>query len=63
MKADAVAKNEEKNVREILICSGCERVITDPRESVRSRKSVMCVACYESLLNPFEKCCSGGAAI
>ena len=63
MKAEAVAIDEDKNVREIVRCSGCDRVLTNPKESVRSRKRVMCVSCYESLLNPFQKRCCSGAVI
>jgi hypothetical protein len=63
MKTQAFAKEEDGNSREILRCSGCDRVLTDSKESVRSRKQVMCVSCYESLLNPFPKCCSSGAVI
>jgi len=63
MKTDAVVKDAEKNTREIVTCSCCDRVLTNPKESVRSRKRVMCVSCYESLLNPFQKRCCSGAVI
>jgi len=63
MKADAVLKDDKNNIREVVTCSCCERVLTNPKESVRSRKRVICVSCYESLLNPFQKCCSSGAVI
>jgi hypothetical protein len=63
VKADAALKDDKSNISEIVTCSCCDRVLTNPKESVRSRKRVMCVTCYESLLNPFQKCCSGGAAI
>jgi hypothetical protein len=63
MKTDAVVKDAEKNTREIVTCSCCDRVLTNPKESVRSRQRVMCVSCYESLLNPFQKSCCSGAVI
>jgi formylmethanofuran dehydrogenase subunit E len=63
MKADAALKDDKTNIREIVTCSRCDRVLTNPKESVRSRKQVICVSCYESLLNPFQKSCCSGAAI
>jgi hypothetical protein len=63
MEADAVGKTEERPVAEVVTCSCCDRRMKNPSEWIRSRKSVMCVSCYESLLNPFPKCCSGGALI
>jgi hypothetical protein len=63
MKAEAVLKKDEKDARESVKCINCERMLKDPSEGVRSGKSVMCVSCYESLLNPFPKCCTGGAAM
>jgi len=63
MKAEALDARDSSNIRDTVKCSCCERTLSDPKEWVRSRKSVMCVTCYESLLNPFPKCCSGGAAI
>jgi hypothetical protein len=63
MKPDAVLKDDKRTVREIVTCSCCDRVLTNPKESVRSRKQVMCVSCYESLLNPFQKGCCSGAVI
>lgn len=63
MKAEAAPKEPENNIREIVNCSFCDRVLTNPNESVRSRKRVMCVSCYESLLDPFPKCCCSGAVI
>ena len=63
MKTEALDARDSSNIRDTVKCSCCERTLSDPKEWVRSRKSVMCVTCYESLLNPFPKCCSGGAAI
>jgi hypothetical protein len=63
MKSETRDLKDASAMREAVKCSCCERKLTDPKEWVRSRKSVMCVACYESLLNPYPKCCSGGAAI
>jgi len=63
MKDDAVPKEDKGNLRETVTCSCCDRVLTNPKESVRSHNRVICVSCYESLLNPFQKCCSSGAAI
>jgi hypothetical protein len=63
MKAEAVERDEEKKAEEIVKCSCCDRTLKNSSEAIRSRKSVMCVSCYESLLNPFPKCCSGGALI
>lgn len=63
MKADAALKERENDIREIVRCSCCDRVLTNPNESVRSRKRVMCVSCYESLLDPFQKPCCSGAVI
>lgn len=63
MGTEPVAKKVDKNASEILKCISCERTLKDPSEGVRSGKSVMCVSCYESLLNPFPKCCAGGAAL
>jgi len=63
MKAEAVVKKDEEKAEEVVKCGCCDRTLKNSSEWVRSRKSVMCVACYESLLNPFPKCCSGGALI
>lgn len=63
MKAEAVERDEEKKAEEIVRCSCCDRTLKNSSEAIRSRKSVMCVSCYESLLNPFPKCCNGGALI
>ncbi len=61
MKAETVDKKDAKMAE--VTCSCCDRVLTNPKEAVRSRKRVMCVSCYESLLNPFEKCCCNGAVV
>jgi hypothetical protein len=61
MEAEAVGKTEERPVEEVVTCSWCDRRMKNPSEWIRSRKRVMCVSCYESLLNPFPKCCNGGA--
>lgn len=61
MKTEGVDKKDEK--RAVVTCSCCDRVLNNPKETVHSRKRVMCVSCYESLLNPFEKCCCSGAAV
>jgi|GEM_PF-1271730 len=64
MKAEAVIrKSDDKKADEVIKCGSCERTLKSDSEWVRSRKSVMCVSCYESLLNPFAKCCSGGALL
>ncbi len=63
MKAEAAAKKEDRKTEEVVKCSSCDRTLKNDSEWVRSRQSVMCVTCYESLLNPFPKCCSGGALI
>jgi formylmethanofuran dehydrogenase subunit E len=63
MKPEAVGKEVETKIRESVRCSCCNRAITNPKESVRSRQRVMCVACYESLLNPSHHCCCSGAAV
>jgi hypothetical protein len=63
MKAEAVVKMDKKTPAEIVKCSYCDRILKNSSEWIRSRQSVMCVPCYESLLNPFPKCCTGGAAI
>jgi hypothetical protein len=63
MKAKAVVKRDGARPEEIVKCSSCGRTLKNSSEWIRSRKSAMCVPCYESLLNPFPKCCSGGAAI
>jgi hypothetical protein len=63
MKADTALKNDTSNTRETVTCSCCDRVITNPKDSVHSRQRVICVSCYESLLNPFQKSCCSGAAI
>jgi hypothetical protein len=64
MKAEAVIKkSDDKKADEVIKCSSCDRTLKSASEWVRSRKSVMCVSCYESLLNPFSKCCSGGALL
>jgi hypothetical protein len=63
MKADAALKNDTRDTRDMITCSCCDRVITNPKESVHSRQRVICVSCYESLLNPFQKICCSGAAI
>ena len=63
MKTEAILNEDKSAIREIVTCSCCDRVITNPKESVRSRKRTICVTCYESMLNPFQKCCSGGAAV
>jgi len=59
MKTEALDDRDASTIRDTVKCSCCERTLSDPREWVRSRKSVMCVACYENLLNPLAKCCSG----
>jgi len=61
MKAEAAFIKDEKKAEEGVKCSCCDRPLKNSSEWVRSRKSVMCVSCYESLLNPFPKCCSGSA--
>jgi hypothetical protein len=63
MKDDAVLKKDESNRRTIVTCSCCDRVLTNPKEFVHSRKRVICASCYESLLNPFQKRCCSGAVI
>ena len=63
MKSEAAAKEAEKNAPEVVTCSRCERVLTNPKEAVHSRKRVLCVACYENLLDPFHHPCCSGAAI
>ena len=63
MKAEALVKKDEKKAEDVVKCSCCDRTLKNASEWVRSRKSVMCVSCYESLLNPFPKCCGGGALI
>ena len=63
MKAEAVERVEDKKTEEIVKCSCCDRTLKNSSEAIRSRKRVMCVSCYESLLNPFPKCCNGGALI
>lgn len=63
MQADAVVKKIEERAEEVVKCSYCDRTLKNPSEGVRSRKSVMCASCYESLLNPFPKCCSGSALV
>jgi protein-arginine kinase activator protein McsA len=64
MKAEAVIrKSDDKKADEVVKCGSCERTLKSDSEWVRSRKSVMCASCYESLLNPFAKCCSGGALL
>lgn len=63
MKTEAIIKKDEKKAEEAVKCSCCDRTLKSASEWVRSRKSVMCVSCYESLLNPFPKCCSGSAFV
>lgn len=63
MKAEGVEKKDQEKAEEIVRCSSCDRTLKNASEAIRSRKSVMCVPCYESLLNPFPKCCNGGALI
>lgn len=63
MRIEAVSEKENEGAKEIMKCISCERTLKDPSEWVRSCKTVMCVSCYESLLNPFPKCCTGGAGI
>lgn len=62
MPVEAVLEKEIKDTK-VVKCISCERTLKDSSEWVRSCKTVMCVSCYESLLNPFPKCCTGGAAI
>jgi hypothetical protein len=63
MKLEAFVNKDEKKAEEAVKCSCCDRTLKNSSDWVRSRKSVMCVSCYESLLNPFPKCCSGGALL
>ena len=63
MKAEAAVKKDDQEAKEVVTCNYCDRTLKNSSEWVRSRKSVMCVSCYESLINPFPKCCSGGALI
>jgi formylmethanofuran dehydrogenase subunit E len=63
MRSEVVGKKEENDVAEIMKCSRCGRPLKNAAEAVRSRQSVMCVSCYESLLNPFPKCCTEGTLI
>lgn len=63
MKAEAAVKKDAKKAEEVVKCSSCDRTLKNSSERVCSSKSVMCVSCYESLLNPFPKSCSGGAFI
>jgi hypothetical protein len=63
MKTEVVVKDADKSAREIVTCSCCDRVLTNPKDSVRSRNRVVCVSCYESLLNPFQKSCCSDAFI
>jgi len=62
MKAEALVKKAERKVDEAAVCCSCDRTIKNPSEWIRSRNRVICVACYESLLNPFPKCCAGDSA-
>lgn len=61
MKPEAIDKKNEKTA--VVTCSSCDRILTNPKEAVHSRKRVMCVACYESLLNPFQESCCSGAVL
>jgi hypothetical protein len=63
MEAVSAVKKNERTEEEVVTCSCCDRRMKNPAEWVRSRRRVICVACYEGLLNPFPKCCSGGAGI
>lgn len=61
MKTETVDEKDGKSA--VVTCSCCDRVLTNPKEAVHSCKRVMCVSCYESLLNPFQKRCCSGAVL
>jgi len=63
MRSEGVEKKNEEIGEGVMTCSCCNRTLKNASEAIRSRKSVMCVSCYESLINPFPKCCSGSALI
>jgi hypothetical protein len=63
MKTELVAKRIEERVDEAVACCACDRRMKNPAEWISSRNRVICVACYESLLNPFAKSCGSGAAV
>lgn len=44
-------------------CEGCDRLLADPSEQVRSGRRTMCLDCYERLIDPFPKRCHAGLLI
>jgi hypothetical protein len=63
METEAMVTKREGKLDEIQACCLCDRLLKNPSEWIRSRNRVICVSCYESLLNPFPKCCAGSAAV
>jgi hypothetical protein len=43
-------------------CSHCNQTFKSEFDLVRSATGALCVACYESLIEPFPRLCCDGAA-
>jgi hypothetical protein len=63
MEAKVCERMNERKADERLACCMCDRTLKNPSEWIRSRNRVICVVCYESLLNPLEKCSACGSAV
>ncbi len=45
-----------------LTCSHCNQSFKSEFDLVRSGNGTLCIACYESLIEPFPRLCCDGAA-
>lgn len=54
-KKPAPRQKSEAAPAEPKICSQCGLAMRDPSEWVRSKKKILCSACYQSLLYPNRK--------
>jgi hypothetical protein len=46
----------------LLTCSHCHQSFKSEFDLVRSGNNTLCIACYESLIEPFPRLCCDGAA-
>lgn len=65
MKTDWCEKTESgasKATPKPLTCSHCNQSFKSELDLVRSGNGVLCIACYEGLIEPFPRLCCDGAA-
>lgn len=65
MKTDRWGKSEpgpSAMDTHLLTCSHCHQSFKSEFDLVRSGNNTLCIACYESLIEPFPRLCCDGAA-